>query len=75
MNAQATTSGIGFFGALAILFIALKLMGIIDWTWWWVLAPLWVGPVFLGGLALIALVIYGLYFLFEWTRQAIRRRN
>ena len=36
-----TSGGIGFCGALAIAFIVLKLMGIIAWSWWWVLAPLW----------------------------------
>ncbi len=36
-----TSGGIGFFEVLAIVFIALKLMGIITWSWWWVLAPLW----------------------------------
>lgn len=35
------SSGIGFFGLLALIFIALKLTGHIDWSWWWVLAPLW----------------------------------
>lgn len=33
--------GIGFFGALTILFIGLKLTGYIDWSWWVVLAPTW----------------------------------
>lgn len=33
--------GIGFLGLLAIVFITLKLLCIIDWSWWWVLAPLW----------------------------------
>jgi hypothetical protein len=36
------SGGIGFFGLLTILFIALKLTGFIDWSWWWVLAPLWI---------------------------------
>lgn len=31
---------IGFFGLLTILFIGLKLTGHIDWSWFWVLAPL-----------------------------------
>lgn len=31
-----------FVDALAILFIALKLCGVIDWSWWWVLSPLWI---------------------------------
>ena len=33
---------IGFCGLLAIAFIVLKLIGIIDWAWKWVLAPLWI---------------------------------
>jgi hypothetical protein len=36
------SSGIGFTGLLAIVFITLKLTGYIDWSWWWVLAPLWI---------------------------------
>lgn len=36
------TNGIGFFGLLAIVFITLKLTGYIAWSWWWVLAPLWI---------------------------------
>lgn len=35
------SGGIGFFGLLAIVFITLKLTGYITWSWWWVLAPLW----------------------------------
>lgn len=33
-----------FLSALALLFIALKLLGCIAWSWWWVLAPLWAIP-------------------------------
>lgn len=36
-------SGIGFMGLLTIAFIVLKLCDVIDWSWWWVLAPLWAG--------------------------------
>lgn len=39
---QAATGGIGFCGALTILFVALKLCNVISWSWWWVLAPLWI---------------------------------
>ena len=31
-----------FFGLLTITFIVLKLCGVIDWSWWWVLAPTWI---------------------------------
>jgi hypothetical protein len=30
-----------FFYGLALLFIGLKLTGYIAWSWWWVLAPIW----------------------------------
>ena len=41
-NKSTTSSGIGFPGLLAILFIALKLTGVITWSWLWVLAPIWI---------------------------------
>lgn len=37
--ARSSGGGIGFCGALAILFIALKLLNQITWSWWWVLSP------------------------------------
>ena len=40
------TNGIGFCGLLAIVFITLKLIGIINWSWLWVLAPIWIPFVF-----------------------------
>lgn len=41
-NSSAKTGGIGFCGLLTLLFIGLKLTNYIDWSWWWVLAPLWI---------------------------------
>lgn len=38
---SGASSGIGFGGLLAAIFITLKLIGKIDWSWWWVLAPIW----------------------------------
>lgn len=38
----SSSGGIGFGGALAILFIALKLTGVIEWSWVWVLSPIWI---------------------------------
>lgn len=34
-------AGVGFFGLLGLLFIALKLTGHIDWSWWLVLLPIY----------------------------------
>ena len=35
-----------FAGLLAIVFIVLKLIGVITWSWVWVLSPLWIGFIF-----------------------------
>lgn len=54
-----TKRGVGFFGLLAIIFITLKLIGIIDWSWIWVLAPLWCPPVLaVVGILLLAVIAY-----------------
>jgi hypothetical protein len=50
-SSSSSSSGIGFSGLLTILFIALKLLNIIDWSWWWVLAPMW------SGLAIFIIVV------------------
>ena len=41
---------------LGIVFIVLKLVGIVNWSWWWILAPFW-GQVVLCILELIVLVL------------------
>ena len=42
MNNNGSRGGIGFSGLLAIVFIVLKLCGVINWAWGWVLAPIWI---------------------------------
>jgi len=41
-KSSGTSGGIGFAGLLTIVFIVLKLVGVIAWSWWWVLSPIWV---------------------------------
>jgi len=50
---------IGFFGLLTILFVALKLTGVIAWNWVWVLAPMWIGIVVWFLIAFI--ILYSTY--------------
>lgn len=52
-NQSSTTGGVGFFGLLFLIFLILKLIGVISWSWWWVTAPLW------GGFALVAALLLG----------------
>ena len=42
MENNNASGGIGFCGILTLLFIALKLCGVISWSWLWVLSPLWI---------------------------------
>ena len=58
-----TVGGTGFFNLLFLVFLVLKLTKVIDWSWWWITAPLW-GPI----VALIGLAIIGGLFIFvcEW---------
>ena len=58
-NTSANYSGgIGFPGLLAIVFITLKLTGVIAWSWWWVLSPLWIPFVLIFGFLLLFLGVY-----------------
>lgn len=57
-NKSAASGGIGFTGLLTLVFIVLKLCGVITWSWWWVLSPMWIS-VGLGVLAVI--VVWGAY--------------
>lgn len=41
-NKKTSTGGIGFCGLLTIAFIVLKLCHVIEWSWWWVLSPIWI---------------------------------
>ena len=39
---SSSSGGIGFAGLLTIVFITLKLCHVINWSWWWVLSPIWI---------------------------------
>lgn len=56
-TSSAAAGGIGFGGLLLLAFIVLKLTGVISWSWWWVLAPVWL-PIALGLLILAVSLVY-----------------
>lgn len=62
MKVRHTSSegGISFFGLLTIVFITLKLIGTIDWSWIWVLSPIWVPIALVFLILLIQLTIAAL---------------
>lgn len=59
-KSTSTRGGVGFGGLLTILFIALKLTGHINWSWWWVLSPLWIIAAIVLIVFVIALIIAGI---------------
>lgn len=58
MKSDRPAGGVGFSGLLLLLFIGLKLAGFIDWSWWWVLSPIWI-PVAVLTLVLLVLLFFG----------------
>jgi ABC-type nickel/cobalt efflux system permease component RcnA len=59
----AQGGGVGFAGLLTIAFIVLKLCNVIDWSWWWVLSPIWISVgIVLAVVAMVSLVVV----LFKW---------
>ena len=54
-STNTNSGGVGFSGLLTLLFIGLKLGGVIDWSWVWVLSPLWIT----FALALVAVIVVG----------------
>jgi hypothetical protein len=49
---------IGFPSAIFILFLTLKLCGVIHWSWWWVTAPLWI-PAAIAIVVLLVILFVG----------------
>lgn len=62
---RSSGGGIGFCGALAILFIALKLLNQITWSWWWVLSPIWIPFVII----FVVLLVIGSIMLFVTRKR------
>lgn len=63
-NNVNVNSGISFMGVLQIVFIVLKLVKVISWSWIWVLSPTW-----------IPLSITIICLLIVWIIYKIEERN
>ena len=56
MKSENENGGVKFADLLLILFIGLKLAGVISWSWIWVLAPIWI-PLGICVISVIVMVI------------------
>ena len=57
---NATYNGINFTSLLFLLFLTLKLTHVIDWSWWWVTAPLWMPMAMIFGVAVVAGILFAI---------------
>lgn len=55
---ETKTTGIGVGGLLGVAFVVLKLTGVINWSWWWITCPFWIGFAILFFIGLVAGVVY-----------------
>jgi len=55
MADSKSSNGLGIGTILFLIFMVLKLTNYIDWSWWWITAPLWVPIIILGVVGLIAI--------------------
>lgn len=60
-SSTTITGGLRLAQLLTVLFVALKLCGKIDWSWWWVLSPLWlpwaIAFAVMGAIVMVAVAI------------------
>lgn len=57
-----SNGGIGILGLLGVVFVTLKLIGIIDWSWWYVTMPFWIPFA-------IAFVLFSVYLIILMVQE------
>ena len=65
------SGGIGYGGLLTIVFIVLKLCGVISWKWIWVLAPMWIS---MAVVFLVAILLFFVYLLLPENKRGNKFR-
>lgn len=64
-NTKTTTTGVSLLGVLQIIFIVLKLCGLIDWSWWKVFIPMWIDLGIIAGFLLLYLVVLIIAYIYD----------
>jgi len=64
-TAAATSGGCGIGFILFIVFLILKLTHVIDWSWFWVVFPLWIGPATVLAISLLVFIVVFFISLFD----------
>lgn len=76
MSRESTAStGLSFGSVLFFIFLIMKLMNYIDWSWWWVTAPLWLPITVVLGILAVCAGIGGLFVLISTVRMSLLKRK
>lgn len=55
---SSSATGLSIPGIVFIVFLILKLTGLISWSWWWVTSPLWITVALVVVIAVISIGVY-----------------
>jgi len=61
-------------GIVFVVFLILKLTGILQWSWWWITAPLWIGFIIEGAMMAYGSATLGTFLVFSRIRRASKRK-
>lgn len=70
-NNNISIIGVGFADLLFFIFLILKLCHVIDWSWWWVIAPIWI---YIALIVLIFVIIFMVFFIKRIAERIKKRR-
>ena len=63
------TASIGIADIFLVVFVVLKLVGVINWSWWWVLSPFWIA------VAIYAIVVAVIVILYKVDQRPARKKK
>ena len=68
-NNNSNNNGMSTSTVLTLIFVTLKLCKVIDWSWWWILSPVWIT----AGIAILALIVIALWEVSDAKENARRK--
>ena len=71
MSNNSNNNGMSTSTVLTLIFVTLKLCKVIDWSWWWILSPIWIT----AGIAILALTVIALWEMSDAKEKARKKER
>ena len=71
MTERTTSAGVSVVGVITIVFVILKLVGVISWKWVWVFSPIWLSAAFVVGIGILALVGFSIIAIADFVIELV----